>query len=360
MPRVQTLRSTQSLPGTSRPIALLLANATLLLLAGILATSGSPARAQGEEVKRPKLVVAERVHETGEIARDQVVDHTFKISNAGNAELKIDKLMLPPNLEVVSRPTVLAPGEAGEIHVRVPLLYDKPAALLKQIAVKSNDPEAPTTMLELKILSTEYVTAKPGYARWNSVQYEQRGTISQRLTAKDGQDFAVLRTSSPPAGITLTAPVVKKEPGSPQEWKMDLTLAEDAPVGAITGTVLVYINHPKQSIVPIPLSGFMRPVMAVTPEKLSVGEVKPTQKWLPAIVVQSFATAPIHVTKVEHDLKGFPQATIETRTLGREYKIGIALDMATLPKGAFRGTMKIHTDSARTPLLIVPIDGTIP
>ena len=30
-----------------------------------------------------------------------------------------------------------------------------------------------------------------------------------------------------------------------------------------------------------------------------------------------------------------------------------------IPKGPFKGTLKIHTDSARVPLLTVPLEGTI-
>ncbi len=76
---------------------------------------------------------------------------------------------------------------------------------------------------------------------------------------------------------------------------------------------------------PIPLSGFMRPVVAVTPDKVSAGEIKLTEKRNQVFVVQTFSTEPIHVTKVEHDLQGFPPASLETRTIGREYKVRLAL-----------------------------------
>ncbi len=354
-----TRRPAPRLRTTSRAVSPQLPTAMLLFLVPLLVTAWSPARAEGQEVKQPKLTADERVHETGEIARDQVVDHVFKIRNTGQAALAILTVVLPPNLEIVSRPSSLAPGEAGEVHVRVPLLYDKPVALLKQIELRTNDPETPSFMLELRILSTEYVSAKPGYSRWISVQQEKPGTITQLLSARDGKDFEVLRTTALPAGITSTISSAKKAPGSPREWKLDLTLAGDAPVGPITGTLLVDVNHPKQSVVPIPLSGFMRPVMAVTPNALNVGELLLTKMESQAFTVKSFSTEPIRVTSVEHDLKGFPPASLEARTPGREYRIKLDFDPATMPKGALRGTLKIHTDSAKMPLLAVPIEGTI-
>ncbi|MEO7793489.1 MAG: DUF1573 domain-containing protein [Thermoanaerobaculia bacterium] len=336
-----------------------LSSAALLLLLAVPLTASEPTAPQAVSTPTPKLVVAERVHETGEVARDRVIEHAFKLTNAGNAPLTIQHLILPPNLEVLRKPTVLAPGESGEIAVRVQLLNDRAVALLKQIELQTDDPAMPSVVLELKILSTEYVASKPGYARWISVQHEGPGTISQLIAAVDKTEIEVLRISPLPEGIVSKLSTVKEPTGGPQLWKLDLTLGEEAPVGAIIGTLLVYVNHPKQSIVPIPLSGFMRPVAAVTPNLLSFGEVEFPVKKSQAFTVKSYSTAPIHVTKVEHDLAGFPQPSVETRVLGREYRIKIDFDPATMPKGPVRGKMTIHTDNKWMPLLTVPIEGTI-
>lgn len=309
--------------------------------------------------KKPKLTIEERVHETGEVARDQVVEHTFKIRNTGEAPLVIEKLVAAPNLEILSKPATLAPGEAGEIRVRVPLLLEKPLALLKQIELSTNDPDTPSIVLELRILSTEYVLSKPGYARWIAVQKEKPGTISQKLAAKDGQDFELLKTSELPLGITSEIKSTRPDPAGPREWQIDLTLGTDAPVGPIVGTLLLYVNHPKQSIVPIPLSGFMRPVVAVTPPQWPLAEIQLTKKEAQAFNVKMFATEPIHVTKAEHDLPGISPATIETMTLGREYKVKLEFDPATTPKGRLHGTLRILTDSPKVPVIAIPIDTVI-
>lgn len=312
-----------------------------------------------DTVRKPKLTIEERVHETGEVARDKVVEHSFKIRNTGDAPLVIEKLLAAPNLEIVSKPATLAPGESGEIRVRVPLLLDKPLALLKQIELSTNDPETPTIVLELRILSTEYVLTKPGYARWIAVQKEKPGTISQKLAAKDGQDFELLKTSELPLGITSEIKSSRPDPAGPREWQIDLTLGTDAPVGPIVGTLLLYVNHPKQSIVPIPLSGFMRPVVAVTPPQWSLDEIRLTEKEAQAFNVKMFASEPIHVTKAEHDLPGLAPAAIVTMTLGREYKVKLEFDPATTPKGRLRGTLRIFTDSPKVPVIAIPIDTVI-
>ncbi len=350
-----------SLPRHPCPSASRIAHAhwplALLLLAVLSAVS--PAQAADAVAKKPKFTVEERVHEAGEIARDKVVEHSFKIRNTGDAELQILSALRPPNLEIVSMSESLQAGQAGEIRVRVPLLEERAVALLKQIEVKTNDPDTPSLVLELRIQSTEYVVAKPGAARWISVQREKPGTISQMLAASDGKDFELLRTSNPPAGITAAFEVASKSASGARAWKLDLTLGENAEVGPIKGTLHVFVNHPKQSIVPIPLSGFMRPVFAVTPPSLSLGELKLQAKTTQTVSFRVFATEAIHITKVEHDLAGFPPATLQTFKDGHDYRIKIEFDPATMPKGKLSGALKVHTDSPKAPLVTIPIDGTV-
>lgn len=316
-----------------------------------------PARAQGETAKKPKLTVEERIHETGEVARDKVVEHTFKIRNSGDATLNINEILLPPNLELLSRPKSLAPGEAGTLQVRVPLLNDKAVALNKQLELQTNDPETPSLILELRIQSVEYIVAKPGFARWIYVQHEKPGTIAQKLTTRDGSDFELLDTSGLPAGISAATKELPKATGGQREWQVELALSKDAPVGPIIGTLLVHVKHPKQSIVPIPLSGFVRPAVVVTPNALQLGEFSLTTKKQDSFTVKTYSTAPMQMTSVEHDLKGFPPALLETVKPGREYRVKLDFDPATMPKGPFHGTLTIHTDSAAVPAVTVPIDG---
>lgn len=359
MAHLSIVSPAQCLRKARRGIAPLLKATALQLL--LLATARTPAAATAPttEPAKPKLTVENRVYEAGEVARDKVVEHTFKLHNAGDAALEIRQIIVAANLEIVARPTTVAPGATGDLTVRVALLNDKPVALLKQLEVESNDPETPKMALEVRILSTEYVAAKPGYARWISVLHEKAGTISQKIAALDGQDFEVLGTSAPPPGVSADFAALPQEPGKARQWKLDLTLAQDAPVGPIVGTLLVSVNHPKQSIVPIPLSGFMRPIAVVTPNALNVGELTLTAKQSQAFSVKSYSTAPVRVTKVEHDLKGFPPVSLEERVAGREYRLKLDFDPATLPKGPFKGTLRIHTDSAKVPLLTVPLEGTI-
>ena len=89
----------------ARDRAISLATALQLLF---LTATGAPASTTtpAAEPAKPKLIVENRVYETGEVARDKVVEHTFKLHNAGNAPLEIRKIVAAANLEIV-------PGQHG-------------------------------------------------------------------------------------------------------------------------------------------------------------------------------------------------------------------------------------------------------
>ncbi|HEX4963979.1 MAG TPA: DUF1573 domain-containing protein, partial [Thermoanaerobaculia bacterium] len=128
---------------------------------------------------------------------------------------------------------------------------------------------------------------------------------------------------------------------------------------ALADYVTVYTNHPKQKIVQIPVSGFVRPVMAVTPPVGDYGDIELKEPLKKSLSVRNFATEPIKLTSVDVDskLKGV-EAKIEPLQEGREYNIRVTLNPA-LGKGKFDGKLTLHTDSAKVPQLEVELKGTI-
>lgn len=368
-------RSTKQ--GLSLRIGLIFLLASSASLAPAWAQSAVPD--EGASPPRPRLTVAEPSFLTGEVARDSVVEHTFVLRNEGDAPLEIRNLVATGNVELMTRPTGIAPGGTAELKVRIPLLPDAAGALLKQIEIQSNDPDKPSFGLEVRILSIEIVKPTPAKARWISVQYEKEGTISPQLKSVDGQPFRILRISTPPPGVEVayraeptsdatgaTPPTVPSagasspaQAASSAQWRVDLTLKQNAPVGAIVGRLLVEIDHPKQKTVPIPLSGFMRPVIAVTPYELKLGELALTTEKTAEFLVRNFATEPIQVTKVEHNLPGFGEATIVAVEAGRRYSVRVAMDPTKVPKGPVKGSLRIQTDSPKVPVYTVPVEGII-
>ena len=73
--------------------------------------------------------------------------------------------------------------------------------------------------------------------------------------------------------------------------------------------------------------------------------------------IRNFATEPIKVTGVEENIPGI-DVQLKPLDEGREYQVQLTLN-PSLPKGNFDGKITIRTDSAKGPVLEVPLKGTI-
>jgi hypothetical protein len=325
----------------------------------------------------PKLTVDPPSFDSGPVARDSVVEKVFTLANEGDAPLRIDRIVATGNTALSSRPSEIPAKGKVQITVRIELLPERALGLIKQLEIHSNDPQRPKIVVPIRIESTEFVQPRPDRARWNSVQQEMDGTITSYVKAVDGKPFRVLGVSPAPPGIrVVTVPVSAAEAaarqpaadgatatldpnGAHETWKVAMTLAKDAPVGAIVGQLELTIDHEKQKIVPIPLSGFMRPVVAVTPHELVMGEIPVGSARSHSFFVRNFATEPIELTKVDSDIPGFSEGVITVKEAGRSYDVKVAMDLAKNAPGPLQGVIRFHFASPKTPVYTLPVSAVI-
>jgi hypothetical protein len=150
---------------------------------------------------------------------------------------------------------------------------------------------------------------------------------------------------------------VRKE-GKAKQYVFTLTLDYDrAPVGPLTGQLVVHTNHPKQKLGRLSVSGFVRPLVAITPPLADFGDVNPADEPIARFLVHNFGADKLHVTKVEPPVPG---AKVEFSTVeeGVKYTVELVLP-EEMPKGPFATQLKIHTDSPAEPVLVVPIKGKV-
>jgi hypothetical protein len=310
---------------------------------------------------KPKAVVVEPIKDVGSVAKGEKATADFLIRNDGDAVLEITNVQPACGCTVAEYDKTIAPGKTGKVHAVVDTAtFNGPIA--KGVSVFTNDPATPQIELTLRVKVEPYINVKPGYARYITVQGEPlEGNIVQTLWAPDGTPMDVVKADSPWPFLTVTyreATAAERMPDvKGKQWRVEMKLSNDARVGPLADYVTVHTNHPKQKIVQIPISGFVRPVMAVTPPVGDYGEIELKEPLKKSLSVKNFATEPIKLTSVETSTKGI-DAKIEPLQEGREYSIRVTLD-PSLGKGPFHGKLTLHTDSAKVPQLDVEIKGTI-
>jgi len=310
---------------------------------------------------KPKAVAAEPIKDVGTVSKGDKVVHDFMIRNEGNAVLEITNVQPACGCTVAEFDKTIAPGQTGKVHAVVDTTnFNGPIA--KGVTVYTNDPATPQLELTIRAKVEPSISVKPGYARYVTVQGEPlEGDITQTLWTPDGTPMEITGVDSPWPFLTVTYREAKPEERIPdaegKQWRVEMKLSNDARVGALADYVTVHTNHPKQKIVQIPVTGFVRPVLAVTPPVADFGTIELKEPLRKALNIRNFATEPIKITGVEQNLKGI-EAKLEPLDEGREYQIRLVLS-PELGKGVFNGKLTIHTDSPKIPLLEIPLKGTV-
>jgi hypothetical protein len=327
----------------------------LALVAALLVASAALAAG------KPKAVAVEPIKDAGSVSKGDKAVYDFLIRNDGDAPLEITNVQPACGCTVAEFDKTVAPGKTGKVHVSLDTAtFNGPVA--KGVSVFTSDPDNPKIELTVRANVAPAIIAKPGYARYITVQDEPKeGTISQTLWAPDGAAWEIVRIESPWPYLTATFHEAKDEEKladyAGRQWKVDMKLSNDAPVGALSDFVTIHTNHPKQKVVRIPISGFVRPAIAVTPTVADFGELQLKEPLKKTINIRSFSTTPIKVTGVEQNVKGINVA-LESLEEGREYQVRFTLN-PDLPKGPFAGKLLIHTDSPRRPLIEVEVKGIV-
>lgn len=328
--------------------------------AGLLALSclALPVALAAQASPSPRLSIAEEKHAIDQVSLTEPVRWAFAVENTGGAPLALEVLGVTELCKLESFPATLAPKQTGTVNV---VLDTSQLAGPGECSVKlgSNDPERRETFLRLAVAPQDLLRAKPGFARYTYVQGEKPGTIRQLLRATDGKDFKVLDVQAPPQVKAAFRPAADKE-RDPQfagpQWIVETTIQADAPVGPLVGAVEVRTDHPQQKLMRVPLSGFVRPVMHVTPPQATLGEVTLDREVKVELFLRNFATEPIHVLKVESSVPG-TRAEIAPREEGRAWDLRLILTPA-MGSGKFAGNLTILTDSFKIPKLVVPVTGS--
>lgn len=336
-----------------------LSRSTLVISLFLAALSlGATASAQDPQ---PEAAVLEPLIDVGSAPRGTAVSARFTIENRGQATLVFGDSRDQCNCTEVMAPDIAA-GESGEVQVTVDTAKMSGPAQMN-VRIQTNDPKAPSLSLTVKVFSQDMLVAHPGYYRFLVHQnFTGGGKIRQVVAATDNSDFEITGIEAPYSFLKIgTIEPAAEEERVPNlrgsQWAFELQLDNKADVGPLAGTIDVETNHPSQKILPIPISGFVRPVSAFTPSSLEFGRFTPQPAGYRDIHFKQFAAEPMEITKISTELDGFTFQPVVVEE-GRTWRIRVypSVDLA---KGPFRGTVTVETTSIYQPKTSFEIKGVV-
>jgi hypothetical protein len=309
----------------------------------------------------PLAAIAEPVLDKGEVPVGETIEAVFEIANQGDQPLEITEVRPSCGCTVAEFDEVIQPGGTGKVTARV----DTTSIIgpnAKSVTVFTNDPENPRIQLTVKSEVKPFLGMNPGYARFTSFVHEDRDQTSTQLLAAPGfRGLEILGVDSPQPFIQVSyreARDAERDETMPgKQWRIDVTLSKEAPVGPVADHVLIHTNHPKQKRIEIPVSGFVRPMVAVTPPAVNFGKVDTSEAQQWGILVRNFGSTPLEIQDVASSVSGL-DVEVESIEEGQQYKL-VFTPTAAMTKGPFHGSVELKTNLPQQPMVTVKLTGEV-
>lgn len=328
----------------------------LLLVAFVLGLSVVQASAQSP----PRAVVEPTMRDLGVVGlgTEQTADYTIR--NDGGAPLTIEAHSVPKPLTVTVVDSPIAPGKTGRVRVSVDT-FRAGVATTWAVSFATSDPAQPFLEVQLKADVRQFLAVLPQSARFTFVQYGQEGGTSHVLSAADDAAMQVLGVDSPfpyikAAWRELKAAERDAESPGTKQWRIDLTITGDAPVGPIGGYVIVRTTHPSQPRAFLSVTGFVRPLFAVTPPTARFAPDAPTpgEPHQLSLHVKNFGADALELTGASSDVAGL-EAKIVSVEAGHVWRVELRLP-AGQPAGMSQaGTLRLKTTHPIVREIVVPV-----
>ncbi|MDX1643727.1 MAG: DUF1573 domain-containing protein [Thermoanaerobaculia bacterium] len=306
----------------------------------------------------PSVSVDRPVADVGIVQSGSTVEHTFTLRNDGDASLEILEVDPDCGCTVAEYDAVIPPGASG----RITAVMDVTAfvgPIAKYLRVVTNDRQNPELTLAIKAEVRPQVRIDPGYVRFLTVVGAGAERADQTIWADDIPNFEIHGVRSPYPFVEARArPATEEEEsasGQGRQWIVEVALAPDAPVGPMADHLEIRTNHPDRSVMRIPVSGFVRPVLAASPPLVDFGQREVSGPVHASIQIKNFGEEAVEILGLTSDLPGL-DGRVEPD--GHDFYLYLTLSPG-LPKGDFSGKVVVETTSERVPELEIDVRGTI-
>ncbi len=319
------------------------------LLLAVTASSASAAA---------KAVVREPIIDVGIVAKGERIEHSFELRNEGDAVLTVREVKPACGCTIAKYDKSIPAGAIGKIAAVVET-ENFTGPIAKSVTVFTSDSANPRINLVIKAVIQPQVEVQPGYARFIVVEGSGTESSNQTLWTAQGPDLEIRSVRSPYPFVK--AGYRRLDAGDAENgtrWQVSLSLDRDgAPVGPLADFIEVETNHPKQRVIKIPVSGFVRPEVSVTPRVAELGSRRLETPFTATLEVRNQTNTTISLSGATADVAGI-DAEIEEVEPGKVYKVVLTLQ-PEMAKGPFKGKVQITTSSKRRPLLEVDLSGTV-
>lgn len=234
---------------------------------------------------QPRAVVdGELTWEFGEMGQQETGRRTWKLTNAGDADLQIWKgtstcMCTVAKLQEDGDKLTLKPGESTDIEIEFKT-NQVTGDFHKGANIETNDPENPTFPLFVHGKINPPVIVIPGETiDLHTVDSEDPKEVFFALYSPDRPETKIteINTSRPDFLKTEVVPMSESELESGKlkaGWKVNLDLQPGFPLGLMREEIVVHTDHPHRPEVKLMVVGVVSGPVSVSPDRIRMMTVK--------------------------------------------------------------------------------------
>jgi hypothetical protein len=316
---------------------------------------------KGGAVAGPKIEVIPETKDAGVIAKGQMIESTFVIKNNGASDLVISDARPGCGCTVASFDKVIKPGAEGKLISSVDT-KNFSGPISKSILLVSNDPDRPQLNLFIKATVKPFVDVMPtGYLRFSVVKGDSASQdvvlVSEEKTFKP--TIAETSQSYVKAELIPAGEKDKVAGRAGDQYKLHVSVTPEAPEGLLNAPIRVSTGVTQQPTLEIPVSGYVRSRVSVTPALVNFGNFTAGKDAITRniIVTNNKPAVPVKVTKAEVSVPGFQTDVVPTQE-GVSYTVVVKAG-DKVKKGAIDGTVKLYTTDKEKAVIELPLKGEV-
>jgi len=309
---------------------------------------------------RPRLLVDSAVYNFGTVHQGDKVSTTFKLKNAGNADLLIQRVVAACGCTTTSPgKEKLLPGEVTEITVT----FDTAGfsgEKLKTVRVFSNDPDQPSAVLTIQGVVEPDVFVEPTRVLFPEiVRGEAVNGAAQEFTIKvrSGASAKLGIPQASSGNITVT----ELAGGSDTNKRIQVILNPELPPGEFRERVVIPLSRGSTSAINVPVVATVRGTLELRPISLSFGVLEgqvPLQK---TAKLENLTTSPVAIESISSDNNAVTAVSRPTKGTGdaRQLEIVVIVDPRKIVSD-LRANITIKTSRKSEPAMVLGVYGIRP
>ncbi len=301
----------------------------------------------------PKVNLQESDFHFGVSGVGQKVEHSFRLTNSGQSDLKVSVQSASCSCTVAllgedssSSELTLQPNQSSPVRVAVEVR--SAGAVQQMVTLATNDPTRPLIYLTMRGTAPQNLVVSPQSLNFQMQQGETRErTIN--ITGLPSLEVLDLTTDVPL--VSVTKQLVSRDE-TRAVWKVNATLSK-ATVGSNKALLTIKTTHPERPEITVPIAATVRGDLQISPNAAFFGFIKKGERQVVELKVTSQSGQAFQILSAQPP----KDVGLKVETpLGRSaptHTVKVELD--SLNPTFIEGQLELQTDSLQEPTLLIPI-----